>query len=152
MQRDVQRRIDIARGRFNQRAAERQRLARVRTFFWRASRELFYSFNKWPRWARMVMTRVHKNNDQRYRLFLFLTYNGLAPSIAAHWIKTMDIDNNGTPVYYNYDNTAIYQLHKQMPKQLDNNDATFWGTRGIMDMHLGHVVELKNGVWRKKEK
>lgn len=55
--------------------------------------DLYFPFSKWPPIAKEYMLTLHKNRNQRYYLTRFLTYNGLKPEIASHWIiKEGDYD------------------------------------------------------------
>lgn len=48
--------------------------------------ELFFPFSQWPPIAKEYMCKKHKTRNERYYLTRFLTYNGLRPEIATHWI------------------------------------------------------------------
>lgn len=48
--------------------------------------DLFFPLSKWPPIAKEYMLKTHKSHNERYYLMRFLTYNGLRPEIASHWI------------------------------------------------------------------
>jgi len=53
--------------------------------FWDAM-DVFVPIREWPRHFRQMMYGRHLNNEERFTLFLFLTGNGLEPSIAAGFV------------------------------------------------------------------
>lgn len=46
--------------------------------------DIFYPVNKWPPAMRTLWWKPHKDNPERFRLFLFFWDNGIDPDLAAN--------------------------------------------------------------------
>jgi hypothetical protein len=109
--------------------------------------DLFWPLYKWPSWARDAILKEHKNNRDRYALFVFLTLNGLPPDIAGHWVLSHHrrgrVGQRGNLVQGIYDDNARRQVFKQMPQQLED-ERLCPPKMKIFDMHLRKVVEYQD--------
>jgi len=110
------------------------REARLWNYFTR--QDDFWPIREWPAWAQEVALMSHKNYRERYRLFLFWTFNGLNPNTAAGWLYMRDY-RHPTPLAGDYDRSATSQINgmiKQAQRgtlfERDKRSATF-------DMILG---------------
>lgn len=119
---------------------DNNRRMRLSLFF--ETQDEFYHYNLWPPWAKATILNAHKTNRDRYRLFLFLTWNGLYPPTAVEWIKAKDIDPKGLLIYENYDKEAhrhFFQLLNQV-----QTGQLFRQARNIYDMHTMTVENKRS--------
>lgn len=133
-------------GRFPQRRRvelEVERGMRMIQYFIDMSDDFWYPFHTWPEWVREQIILEHKNNSQRYNLFVFFVLNGLGPNTAARWITVSRIEDEtgkrGRVYHGNYDAQAMRQLYDQMPRQLEEGTLVKDGKR-VFDMQLGRPV------------
>ena len=118
---------------------------RVIQYFLDIVDEWFFPYHEWPEWVREQIILEHKNNDQRYQLFVFFVANGLSPTKAAQWIRVADairphivngrILRKGRLIFGDYDKAAMRQLEVQMPRQYREGTLIKQGKR-IFDMIL----------------
>ena len=69
----------------------------------------FWPIREWPEWAREAALLHHKKYRERYRLFLFWTFNGLNPFTARMWLIMNDY-KNGRYIEEHYDRGAWSQI------------------------------------------
>jgi len=68
--------------------------------------DVFHPVRLWPPWAQEDIVRKHKNNNQRFKLMLFLLLNGLYPPLAKEWVKTWDVREGKYLQKEKYDDNA----------------------------------------------
>lgn len=85
---------------------EGRRKARVQNFFNR--QDDFWAFREWPLWVQEIALQKHKKYRERYRFFLFLTWNGLNPLTARMWLIMKDW--RGRYIEEDYDRSAWSQI------------------------------------------
>jgi len=96
----------------------------------------FWPIREWPPWAQATALQSHKKYRDRYRIFLFWTFNGLNPNTAAGWLYMSDYKHN-IPLAGIYDNSAVSQING-MIKQARNGTMFERDRRGrTWDMILG---------------
>lgn len=71
--------------------------------------DIFYRFDELPLWVREELLLQHKNNRQRFRLFLFLVGNGMPPAFAEMLILSKDFVDK-VWIGGEYDNSARTQM------------------------------------------
>lgn len=96
------------------------RRARVRNFLnsWTWTRDWgFPAFREWSSgpgkgafWAQDLVQQDHKDNRERYRLFLFLVINGLRPDLAKDITWMYDVAHGKYPLIAEYDRAAQSQM------------------------------------------
>jgi len=112
-----------------------ERAARLYSFFRR--QDWFWGIDEWPEWAQRMAVKRHKDSRERYRLFVFFTYNGLAGDLAASWIKARDVRQDGWLVWERYDVPAMNQL---ATLQREARSGELFNKCGkVMDMTKGRV-------------
>jgi len=122
------------------------REARVWNYFTR--QDEFWGIREWPEWAQQIALLEHKRYRDRYRFFLFLTFNGLNPLTARMWVVMMDYHNNRY-IEGDYDRSAWSQFDSMVrdafsgaiyrnrePRRFDPQLNRWVG--GMMDMILEH--------------
>lgn len=72
---------------------ELNRRLRLQLYF--EEQDAFFPYASWPGWVQRDILIKHKRTEQRYRVFLFLVYNGLPPHVALEWVAAQDIDIRG---------------------------------------------------------
>lgn len=98
--------------------------------------DLFFSAREWPDYLVSMALLEHKNHRERYRLFLFLTANGLHPDLAEDWVRMTDIRPDGTPLFRVYDvaaNRDFRDLHNRA------TSGVLYDQCSLFDMILGRV-------------
>jgi len=70
----------------------------------------FWPIREWPHWASTIALQHHKKFRDRYRIFLFWTFNGLNPNPAAAWLYMCDY-KHPNPIAGIYDNSAVSQIN-----------------------------------------
>lgn len=83
----------------------------------------------------------HKSYRDRYRLFLFLTWNGMDPTEALHVVQMDDI-KKGQRNYNHYDRSAQSQFKGMYEAALNGKLFQTNGDSSIFDMTEGKVVKL----------
>jgi len=89
------------------------REARVWNFL--NSGEDFFPIREWPNYLKEMALKEHKNHRERYRLFLFLSANGLHPDIAASWVLMADYMGKQI-LHGDYDRAALAQISDMTKK------------------------------------
>lgn len=113
-----------------ERVAYDAREARLRNYF--IKQDDFWSFRDWPQWAQSAALQEHKRYRDRYRLFLFWTFNGLDPQTAVEWLIARDY--KGGLEQERYDRGAWSQIYG-MQQQI--RDGTFFKGVKMYDMITG---------------
>jgi len=91
---------------------------------------------RWPEYLVEMFLKEHKDHRERYRLFLFLTFNGMKPEEATSWVTMADY-RDGQMVMGDYDKAAWSQFFDMMKKAREK--TLFTGQRAaIMDMLAGY--------------
>jgi len=116
-----------------------QRKARLVSFL--NNSDWFFPIREWPTWAAEYALLRHKNNQQRFKYFQFLAFNGLDPEVAKEW--TLMVDFQGTrSLKGNYDNAASTQLDDCVNH---TRDGTLFDRLACMDMKAGKVRYIWQG-------
>lgn len=133
------------------------REARLWNYF--TQQDDFWPIREWPLWAQEIATNAairdkkpannHKTYRERYRIFLFWTFNGLNPQTAAGWLYMSDY-KNGVALAGVYDHSAVAQVHGMIkqahqgdlfthrePRRWDEERQKWVG--GMWDMILGRT-------------
>lgn len=108
--------------------------------FWNYG-EWFFPIRDWPTWAMEIALLLHKNNQQRYKFFQFLTFNGLDPELAKEWTLIVDFQGSRS-IRGNYDNAANTQLDDCVAH---SQDGTLFDRLACMDMKAGKVRYIWQG-------
>ena len=103
------------------------------------SGEDFFSIKDWPVYLREMALKEHKNHRERYRLYLFLTANGLHPDVACSWVSAKDAKHSQL-VEGDYDRPAYSQL-ADMSKKAFSGDLFL--SCSFFDMISGRVIERR---------
>lgn len=117
-----------------------QRQARLRNYF--IKQDYFWSFRDWPQWAQDTALKEHKRYRERYRLYLFWTFNGLDPATAVDWLTARDY-TGGALIAERYDRGAWSQIYG-MQQQI--RDGTFYKGISMYDMITGRPETTLNEV------
>lgn len=111
---------------------------RLRMVIYFDNQDAWYPYRLWPKWVQNDILLQHKKNNQRYRLFLFFTYNGLPPHAAVDWITASDITPSGDLIPdASYDSEAV--RHFKQLLHLAESKKLFKDARNIWNMQLGKV-------------
>lgn len=126
------------------RAKLTQAQARLLNFY--KKQDEFFPFSAWPAHYR-IMALEYKGNRDRFRLYQFLTFNGLPPAIASKWVLAGDvravrpnqhISHENLVLDGRYDDNARRQVDRQMPKQVE--DGTLFSDKEVFDVAKGRVI------------
>lgn len=98
--------------------------------------EDFFPIKDWPWYLRVMAMKEHKNHRERYRLFVFLTANGLHPDTAFAWVTAADA-RKGELIEGVYDRPAYSQLVDMAKKALSGE---LFLSCSFFDMVTGRVV------------
>lgn len=108
-----------------------------------STQDVFFPYGTWPGYLRDMILLPHKDNRQRFTLFFFLVANGLNPHVACLWALLIDVRPvAGEPrlILGQYDEEAQRQM-RQMKRDV-RNEKFFKGTKPMMDMTLGRVINM----------
>lgn len=105
---------------------------------WLDRQDIFFPTAEWPSQFRDLFRLQHRNNRERFTLFLFFTGNGMSPSHARQVMSRFD---------RNLDAAAQRQL-----EQLERNtsDPDFWQRYSTYDMTTGHWERDRAGRVQRK--
>jgi len=111
--------------------------------------DAFFPYREWPEWAQKDMVLCHKNRNQAYNLFYFLTSNGLAPEQARTWVMAKSHLNGHfqNPIRGDkYDDNRIADFAGLVAKA--KSGALFAKPKKIMDMVTDKVSVMPISVRR----
>lgn len=108
--------------------------------------DIFYPIERWPKYLAEMVLLDHKNNQNRYKLFLFLVYNGLAVWDAADFIMIRDVSEYGDIIIGEYDASARRQIFQMAAQYYDGSMLN--NMKPVMNMYLGAVSTHNKDVAR----
>lgn len=114
---------------------EADRRLRLSLFF--EYQDAWFPYKDWPKWVQLTILLKHKKNNDRYRLFLFFTYNGLPPYVALEWITAADLAPSGRLIQGDYDGEAIRHF-KQLTRLSEQGILQRQG-KNIYNLHTKRV-------------
>lgn len=108
----------------------------------------FWELGEWPstdvKQKAALMLLAHKKNNDRYILFRFLTFNGVAPDEAQRAISAADFRNG----------RFVYDPKSQWPKYIDHFKQMRWQLENY-DLHKGTEFNMwtrrPEEIWLKPE-
>lgn len=105
----------------------------------------FYKFSKWPKLYQKMILQPHKNNVDRFTLFVFLTSNGLPPDLAWFWVLCGDYYGGALhmhPSYGRKHNNHMAQMVRQYEAQA-KGEGRFWNPgKKMYNFIEGRVIDL----------
>lgn len=89
----------------------------------------WYSLREWPVWAINAFFNVHKDRNERYRLFVFFYKNGMPPWHAVFWVMWHDT----------YDLSAWYSIADAYVETFTHEGRARLNRNTVLNIESGRV-------------